>query len=50
MVQASYTARRSKGFNHAGQDYSAITLEIQRSLDYHENRGKGYINRPPCCR
>jgi MSHA biogenesis protein MshI len=42
-----YMARRiEQGLNHAGQDYSAITLEIQRSLDYYESQlGKGYINR-----
>lgn len=42
-----YMARRIEhGLNQAGQDFSAVTLEIQRSLDYFESQlGKGYINR-----
>jgi len=34
------------GIEHAGADFSAATLEIQRSLDYFESQlGKGHINR-----
>lgn len=42
-----YMARRiEKGLNQAGEDATAITLDIQRSLDYFESQlGKGYINR-----
>ncbi len=42
-----YMARRiEQGLNQAEQDFSAVTLEIQRSLDYYESQlGKGYINR-----
>ena len=42
-----YMARRiEQGLDHVEQDFSAITLEIQRSLDYYESQlGKGYINR-----
>lgn len=42
-----YMARRiEQGLDRAGSDYAAVTLEIQRSLDYFESQlGKGYINR-----
>ncbi len=42
-----YMARRiEQGLDSAGGDYGAVTLEIQRSLDYFESQlGKGYINR-----
>ena len=42
-----YMARRiEQGLEHASGDYGAVTLEIQRSLDYFESQlGKGYINR-----
>ena len=42
-----YMARRiEQGLDNAGGDYGAVTLEIQRSLDYFESQlGKGYINR-----
>lgn len=42
-----YMARRiEQGLVKAGGDYGAVTLEIQRSLDYFESQlGKGYINR-----
>ncbi len=42
-----YMARRiEQGLDQAGEDAAAITLEIQRSLDYFESQlGKGYINR-----
>ena len=42
-----YMARRiEQGLDHAGDDFGAVTLEIQRSLDYFESQlGKGYINR-----
>lgn len=42
-----YMARRiEQGLDHASGDYGAVTLEIQRSLDYFESQlGKGYINR-----
>ena len=42
-----YMARRiEQGLDHADQAFSAVTLEIQRSLDYYESQlGKGYINR-----
>jgi MSHA biogenesis protein MshI len=42
-----YMARRiEQGLDQADQTFSAVTLEIQRSLDYYESQlGKGYINR-----
>ncbi|WP_341304354.1 MSHA biogenesis protein MshI [Pseudomonas sp. TMP25] len=42
-----YMARRiEQGLDQAAEDFSTITLEIQRSLDYYESQlGKGYINR-----
>lgn len=42
-----YMARRIEhGIGADGGDYSAITLEVQRSLDYFESQlGKGYISR-----
>jgi len=42
-----YMARRiEQGIERAEGNYSAITLEVQRSLDYFESQlGKGYINR-----
>lgn len=42
-----YMARRiEQGLDHADDDFAAVTLEIQRSLDYFESQlGKGYINR-----
>ncbi|MHA6492098.1 MSHA biogenesis protein MshI [Pseudomonas borbori] len=42
-----YMARRIEhGLEQAGQEFSTVTLEIQRSLDYFESQlGKGYINR-----
>ncbi|WP_236715519.1 MSHA biogenesis protein MshI [Pseudomonas sp. BMS12] len=42
-----YMVRRiEQGLEHASGDYAAVTLEIQRSLDYFESQlGKGYINR-----
>lgn len=42
-----YMARRiEQGLDRASGDYGAVTLEIQRSLDYFESQlGKGYINR-----
>lgn len=42
-----YMARRiEQGLDHVEHDFTAITLEIQRSLDYYESQlGKGYINR-----
>ena len=42
-----YMARRTEqGLDQVGQDGAAITLEIQRSLDYFESQlGKGYISR-----
>jgi MSHA biogenesis protein MshI len=42
-----YMARRiEQGLQRANGDYSGITLEIQRSLDYFESQlGKGYLNR-----
>lgn len=42
-----YMARRiEQGLDQADQAFSAVTLEIQRSLDYYESQlGKGYINR-----
>lgn len=42
-----YMARRiEQGLEKASGDYGAVTLEIQRSLDYFESQlGKGYINR-----
>lgn len=42
-----YMARRiEQGLQRAAGDYSGITLEIQRSLDYFESQlGKGYLNR-----
>ncbi|MDD0842160.1 MSHA biogenesis protein MshI [Pseudomonas sp. Gutcm_11s] len=42
-----YMVRRiEQGLDRAGDDYGAVTLEIQRSLDYFESQlGKGYINR-----
>lgn len=42
-----YMARRiEQGLEAAHGDYGAVTLEIQRSLDYFESQlGKGYINR-----
>ena len=42
-----YMARRiEQGLDQADLEFSAMTLEIQRSLDYYESQlGKGYINR-----
>ncbi len=42
-----YMARRIEhGLEEAGGDYSQVTLEVQRSLDYFESQlGKGYLNR-----
>jgi MSHA biogenesis protein MshI len=42
-----YMARRiEQGLTQASEDFAAITLEIQRSLDYFESQlGKGYISR-----
>ena len=42
-----YMARRiEQGIERAEGNYSAITLEVQRSLDYFESQlGKGYITR-----
>jgi MSHA biogenesis protein MshI len=42
-----YMARRiEQGLDQADTEFSAMTLEIQRSLDYYESQlGKGYINR-----
>ena len=42
-----YMSRRiEQGLDSAGGDYGAVTLEVQRSLDYFESQlGKGYINR-----
>jgi MSHA biogenesis protein MshI len=42
-----YMARRiEQGLDQASQDFTGLTLEIQRSLDYFESQlGKGYINR-----
>jgi MSHA biogenesis protein MshI len=42
-----YMARRiEQGLDQASQDFSGVTLEIQRSLDYFESQlGKGYISR-----
>ncbi|MGV8841840.1 MAG: MSHA biogenesis protein MshI [Pseudomonas sp.] len=42
-----YMARSIEhGLERAQQDFSSVTLEIQRSLDYFESQlGKGYINR-----
>jgi len=42
-----YMARRIEhGLEQGDGDFSAITLEIQRSLDYFESQlGKGYLNR-----
>ena len=42
-----YMARRiERGLANVDDDFMAITLEIQRSLDYFESQlGKGYINR-----
>ena len=42
-----YMARRiEQGIERADGNYAAITLEVQRSLDYFESQlGKGYINR-----
>ncbi|WP_256657945.1 MSHA biogenesis protein MshI [Pseudomonas sp. 2FG] len=42
-----YMARRiEQGLEQAGQDFAAVALEIQRSLDYFESQlGKGYLNR-----
>lgn len=42
-----YMARSIEhGLERARQDFSSVTLEIQRSLDYFESQlGKGYINR-----
>lgn len=42
-----YMARRiEQGIEHAGDNYAAVTLEVQRSLDYFESQlGKGYISR-----
>lgn len=40
------TRRIEQGLDAASGDYGAVTLEIQRSLDYFESQlGKGYINR-----
>ncbi len=42
-----YMARQvERGLESAEDDFSAVTLEIQRSLDYFESQlGKGYLNR-----
>ncbi len=42
-----YMARQvEQGLEHSEDDFAAVTLEIQRSLDYFESQlGKGYLNR-----